>query len=751
MSPHSIQPPMRARSVRLRPEHLPPLVLAAGVIVTLTALSRGVWLVLLAEGLLAVGVVVAACGWGAWPVVWLGLGRRTRAQQLCISAALGLGLLSVFTLGLGVTGWLGRVTAWALVIVGWALGLARVGASLRTSGAAHRKEPQLSGCADPQASACAGPRGLKGAVLPALLCLTLVVPLAVALFGASLPPGVLWSGEARGYDVLEYHLQAPREYYDAGRIQFLLHNVYASFPQQMEMLYLLLMHLAGGPLAGAIPAQLLHALCGVLAVVALAAWTAPGWPRLIVLMAAGSVPWLAYLGCLAYVELGMLFFAAVAAGLLTVPAKLDLAVLSPDAGCDWRTALAAGLCAGLAGGCKYTALVLVAAALGLAWCCAARGALRARARPMALYAIGVAAAFAPWLVRNAALAGNPVYPFAYRWLGGAAWSTEQDEQWARGHRLAPETAAAKSNFVVPRRLRIAVNEVLASRMFGPTLFILALAGLLLARSRQVVFLAVWAALIVVGWAVFTHMPGRFAAPLIVPLALLIGAGAATCTAGAAGDTARTSAGTHFGFWILDFGLRAVPTRAGSLRAAQIPGAYGAEECRRRRRVTVALATLATVGAVGNAVTLLALLRADRNWWAAWDGPLADLPGQTELFAQSHPLRQFLPAGARVWSVGDAAAFYAPPEAHYTVAFNRDPWLDYARTATAEQAVAWLRTQRVTHLVFSWTEIERLRGTYGFPDWVTPAWVQRLQPAGLRPVALPDELARGIAVYEVEPG
>ena len=186
------------------------------------------------------------------------------------------------------------------------------------------------------------------------------------LFGATLPPEWLWSGEARGYDALEYHLQAPREYFEAGRIHFLPYNVYASFPQQVETFNLLLMHLAGSPLGGAIPAQLLHLAFGVLTVLALAAWAAPGWPRILVVLVAGAVPWLAYLGCLAYVELAMLFFAALAAGLISESYRSE----GPF---RWQTALTAGLCAGLAGGCKYTALAMVGAALAIAWLLTMRG------------------------------------------------------------------------------------------------------------------------------------------------------------------------------------------------------------------------------------------------------------------------------------------------------------------------------------------------------------------------------------------
>ena len=41
------------------------------------------------------------------------------------------------------------------------------------------------------------------------------------------------------FDVLEYHLQGPKEYFQAGRIAFLPHNVYTNMPFGVEMLHLL--------------------------------------------------------------------------------------------------------------------------------------------------------------------------------------------------------------------------------------------------------------------------------------------------------------------------------------------------------------------------------------------------------------------------------------------------------------------------------------------------------------------------------
>src|SRR5205823_9322486 len=109
----------------------------------------------------------------------------------------------------------------------------------------------------------------------------LVVPFfAIAVVGALMPPGVLWKDEPHYYDVIEYHLQVPREWYEAGRIVPLHHNVFSFFPFNVEMHYLLAMHLRGGPWAGMYLAQFMHGafiFLTVLAVYALARWKADRW------------------------------------------------------------------------------------------------------------------------------------------------------------------------------------------------------------------------------------------------------------------------------------------------------------------------------------------------------------------------------------------------------------------------------------------------------------------------------------------
>ncbi len=624
-------------------------------------------LVVLYDGALAASVVAAAAGWGAWPTVWFGLGRREALQQVCVAVALGLGWLGVLTLVVGVAGWLSPTLAWVLIAAGWAIGLARIILA-----------------PTPEAPAGATRPALWRTALVALLLLALAVPLVIGLFAATIPPGVLWNAENKGYDALEYHLQGPREYYEAGHIHFLPHNVYTSFPQQMEMLYLLLMYMADGPWTGAVAAQLLHLLCGGFAVLALVAWTRPGWARVVVALVAGSVPWLAYLGALAYVEMGMLLFASVAAGLLLrdVQRRQGAGQATPVAPTPWRVLFLAGICAGLAGGCKYTALVLIVVALLVAWLVVMRGGFGRRLRGAVIFGCGAVLAFSPWLIRNAAFTGNPVYPFAYSWFGGKAWDAELDARWERGHHLPPAQADLAS------RARTVYDELLAARMFGPGVFVLGLLGVVAGRRRGVLLLLIWLLMMVSAWAALTHMPGRFVVPTVIPLALLAGL--------------------------------AVPRNwAWRLSARATAG------------VTTVVVLLAAGSAVWNGVTLRSILVEHEAWWAEHGVPLPAFVGATEALAAAQPINDLVPPTAHAYLVGEARVFYVAPEVDYSVVFSRDPWLAHAAQASPAAAIDWLRTQGVSHVVFSWREIRRLQATYGFPEFVTPGWVARLEMAGLR--------------------
>ncbi|MBI5864989.1 MAG: hypothetical protein HZB38_10880 [Planctomycetes bacterium] len=636
--------------------------------------------VLAADGLPVVAVLLAAAGWGAWPVRRFGFDQRPPIQQFVISLVLGLFLLGIAALGLGVTGWLGAATAWGLIIAG---GVAGAACLLSSQDPAARSPTLNSVPAEPPV-----PPAIRFAIAGLM-----TIPLFVMLTGATLPPGVIWPGEANGYDVLEYHLQSAREHFDAGRIAFLAHNVYAAFPQQMEIFYLLLMHLVGGSHAAAISAQLLHAAFGGLFVLALVAYAPTSRVRWCAAALAAATPWVAYLGCLAYVENALLFYAAVAAG--------EIVRAWRDPRRNMQAGLA-GLCGGLAGATKLTALGLVAAPLGALLLADFSQPLSRRLRSTGLFVAAVLLALSPWLIRSTVQTGNPIYPFAYSWLGGRAWSQEQAEQWARGH------AATDAEKGVLPRVAAAAREIFLGRVGdlpsvpGASLFGLAPVALLLGvalrweggATRR---LALWAVLMIVVWLAATHFPGRFLVPLIIPAAVVWGEWSGAASAGA------------------------------------------------RRFAPIVTLVLVAAGA---AVALLSATSAYSAWQRRTGLPVLMLIGRQDVFVENHPLNSVLPPDANVRLIGDAAVFYVDRKITYHTVFNRDPWIEFGRTASPAECVAWLRREGVTHVVFNWLEIARLRRTYGFPERVSREWVDSLIAAGLVRVAPPPELASSLQSTEI---
>ncbi|GMU82138.1 MAG: hypothetical protein AMXMBFR47_20090 [Planctomycetota bacterium] len=686
----------------------PAAALAAVAATIITLRFPATWLVLATDGLAPVLVIAAAWGIGAFPARWLLGGARRDLKLACAAVALGSGGLSLITLVLGVAGLLSHLVAWGLIAAGIAAGLPELQRVLQERGArpaepARVTWPQRAG----QYAACA----------------ILGMPLAVSLIGASLPPGVLWPDEAGGYDVLEYHLQAPREYFEAGRIEFLPHNVYAAFPQLAEMQYLLLMHLMGGAWAGAIPAQILHAFYGVLAVVAIAAWSPAGVARAIAASLAGSTPWLAYLGCLAYVENPMLFFAAVAGGVLID--RLDFE--RTEAAVSYRGFAGAGLIAGFAAGCKLTAAPMVAAGLAVGWLVGDRRPPRARLWAAAMFAIAGGLAFSPWMSRNMVQAGNPVYPLGYAAFGGRAWTVDQAAQWAKGHAVKADEDS------VGGRLAIAVRELVWLERPNPPkgelpfskfgILVVACAAGIASLSpwtlARLPMLLTWMGFAIIVWAMGTQVPGRFAVPLIAPMVWI-----------AAGAFARSEGEVS-------------SSRSGLLLQAAL------KRFSSRLMAIVAPLLLLGCGLVA-AAQLGVLVQFERHFERRSGVPLAALAGQTEFWAGANATNAALPANARALLVGDAAVFYFDKPIRYATVFNRDPWIARASAgASPDDLVTDLRREGFTHVVFNWAEITRLRSTYGFPAVVTPEWAASLEEAGLTRVEPPEELAAALAAASVE--
>jgi hypothetical protein len=334
--------------------------------------------------------------------------------------------------------------------------------------------------------------------------------LGLALVGAIAPPGLLWQDEPAAYDVTEYHLQVPREWYEAGRITGLKHNAFSYMPMNAEMHDLLAMHLRGGPWAGMYLAQFIHVVTMALAVLAVAgvarALSDRPWAGPLAGVAMAATPWVTSLAPIAYNEAALMLFAALAVG---------WAMLARD----WRGWAVAGAMAGFACGVKLTAGPMVVGAVAVAAVAANVRSQTSHAKSGIAVFIGVAAAvFAPWLIRNAIWTGNPVFPEAMETSGKAHFSDAQVARWRAAH------SPAVGDRGLGGRLGAAALRIAGEWQFGYLLLPLAVAALIVRRDRRSMMLAVVLVAQLIIWLAFTHLQGRFFVVAIPVAAVAIGGG-----------------------------------------------------------------------------------------------------------------------------------------------------------------------------------------------------------------------------------
>ena len=314
------------------------------------------------------------------------------------------------------------------------------------------------------------------------------------------------------FDVREYHLQGPKEWFQDGLIHFLQHNVYTSFPFLSEMLSLdamVLMNnwndgaLAGKQLLACFP--LLTTLC-VFATGRRCFGTGTGLLAALIFL---TVPWTLRTSLIAYSEGALTFF------LISSVMSALLAVRESDDRGRRGLVLATGLLAGSAMAAKYTGLVSVVIPVGLLLAVSSRNG-REFVKSALLFSVGVLITIGPWLARNFVDTGNPVYPLMYSLFGATDWSPELNNKWQLGH-LAPEHSLA----TIPRHLLDIVvrNDWTSGLLFGlavPTV-------VLLGTSKNVRWLWMMTVWMLVTWWAFTHRIDRFWIPIIPVTAVLAGA------------------------------------------------------------------------------------------------------------------------------------------------------------------------------------------------------------------------------------
>jgi 4-amino-4-deoxy-L-arabinose transferase-like glycosyltransferase len=333
----------------------------------------------------------------------------------------------------------------------------------------------------------------------------LVAPFVIImLLGAMLP--------AIDFDVLEYHLQGPKEYFQSGRIALLPHNVYTNMPFGVEMLNVLGMEVLGDWWWGGLAGQLLVAFFAPASAMLIAAATARagsprgGWLAAIIYL---STPWVYRIAVIAYVEGPLCFYHA----------ALVWAIIrfwNDDSVVRARFWCLVGLLAGAAMSCKYTAFVSALIPFGAsAMVDAARSWSR---KPATAFVLGWSLLVMPWLGKNVLDTGNPVYPLAYEVFGGRPWDEARQAQWSRAHGPKEVTSNALWNSVID----------VAGRSDWQSPLYLAFAPLAFLRRgtrRRALLVAGFAAYLFATWWLFTHRLDRFWLPMLPPLAILAGLGA----------------------------------------------------------------------------------------------------------------------------------------------------------------------------------------------------------------------------------
>lgn len=595
-----------------------------------------------------------------------------RAERWCVALGVGLSVQSLVLLLAGLSGVIRSVVL-----------LLAAGVSLCVGLAGARR----AGAVQVDAAVAGGPGLRREGRFECWLFWLVALPWGVyLLWGALTPP--------TDFDVREYHLQGPKEWFQAGRISYLRHNVYTSFPFLSEMHSLAGMAVSGDWWRGALAGQLVLAVyqlltCGVIFAAGFR-WCGRGAGYLAGLIWL-TTPWTLRISLIAYAEGALSFYTAAALLLSLLLGRL------PADGVRCRALLVVGFLAGSAMASKYTGLLLAVLPTAAGWCCwwlyaggglsgllAAGELRRGFVREAGMYAAGVLLAVGPWLLKNAVETGNPVFPMAWSVFGGTEWNEPLNVRWKHAHG-APEHAVTR----IPQHF---LDAAVRNKWTSPLLFALAVPVLLCCR-RSVPLRLVWLA---TGWGFLTwwgltHRIDRFWVPLVPLLSVL--AGASVVLSGV-------------GWWR---GLVLVSVVTGTV-------------------FNLRFSTLALVG---------------------FHAGLMDLEGARELVIRSdlQVLNRQLPAGSRVLMVGEAEVFDARFEVLYNTVFDDSVFEELTASegqggvfgggaegvvASAEEVRERLRAAGVTHVLVNWREVLRYRlpGSYGYAEYVQPERFQQLQERGV---------------------
>lgn len=632
----------------------------------------GDWAGVGAAGILA----LAAAGFGG--VFFILLQRWFRwpaARPFRIWAALGVGL--------GITGHLLVVAGLARILNPWTIrAVLAIGIGLLLSHVWMALKRRCS------AAATMGKR--PRTIWDLLLCAAAGLALLSLLPAAAMPP--------LAYDVLEYHLQAPRLFIESGSLEGSPSNFFTRLPLEAELLYL-----AGHAVAAPTPYD-----------DRTAKWIAVGW---VVLFAWGAGEVGRRLGLRRTGRWGVMALAAAlplsgsialdalndaAAGVFVELMAVGLIGLfsarrADQSACGPRgigvshprgdMALAA-LGAGFALSCKWSVLpnVIFPALVALAVFGIASRNIVPTLRKAAIFGVCALAVFSPWMIRGAVVAGNPVFPWAARWFSTETWGPEHEQFLIATHRPQRpwqvrywSKVASGAHRILPAMTLLlgtgADKEGEEDQDSAPHRTLLlpfglaAAACVLLSRRRSPgAWMLLWGVLGLLAWAGVGHAPDRFLFPMVgvfVPLVVL-GVESVLRSSLPAGRIAA---------WVLGLGLAAGAAQDQARRWAFYESAH-------------------YFSALGNDT--------------AREELRAQLLGRPMTLMQQQVETELLRCGGAALVLYEARGLLFPKSAVLNTVFDKSPLLEWvAEAQTPAEIDAALRARGISLVVLNEIELHRL--------------------------------------------
>ena len=592
--------------------------------------------------------------------------RLFRTEQVVIRLGIGLGILSTVTLSCGLAGTLNRTSICIPSFI-----------SLAVSGFIRWKSGRVETC-----------QGLppipvrpSSRVIVSFATLVIAPFIVYLLLGTVSPPS--------DFDVREYHLQGPKEWFQQGQITILTHNVYTSFPFLSEMLSLTGMVFAADWWHGALVGKIVLScfqLLSTLTVFSIARrWISKdvAWLASLIYL---TTPWTLRISLIAYAEGALTFY--------LIAATMTALLVRQFPGRRIGMTIVCGMFAGSAMATKYTGLISVilptAAVIALQFRKSGNESeddaspkqvvtyhWRSLRFPAAAFSLGVALMIAPWLLKNLVETGNPVYPLAYKIFGGSEWSPEMEARWQPAH------AASEHNLLnIPNHI---LDVAVGNKWTSGLLFAFAVPSVVLWRRNATVLVIL--CLLAWGfgtWWAFTHRIDRFWIPLIPLLSL------------AAGAT-----------WLISV--------SNTWKALLV--------------MVIASVTHFNVCFCGSALIGFHVGLMD-----------LDTARQMTIRADIRYLNETLPSHAKVLMVGEAQVFDATFPLAYNTVFDDclfERWttlpedsqlpVTERRMLPSKKIQAALKDRGITHVVVNWGEILRYRmpASYGFTHYVQPSRFEEL--------------------------